>query len=162
MWQHRFDVLHCWTPGIKLFVNDFDKNWCMKAERISKRSWLNVAEAIYYNPNTVLKLILFWLSRTIHLTRNPVAYKITVKSPQVKVRLTLNLKNMRERSTVCRPVWFLFMQLVKCVCVCVCVHVCLPVRQCIMYRQIWEAKSDLVHWVEWVRKNDCMCSCMRT
>lgn len=45
-----------------------------------------------------------------------VAYRITAKSHEVKVRLPLNFKNMRKGSMVCQPAWFLFMQLVKCVC----------------------------------------------
>lgn len=48
---------------------------------------------------TALKWILFWLARVIFLTgvrSAAVAYGITVKSRQVKVRLPLNLKNMRR------------------------------------------------------------------
>lgn len=75
-----------------------------------------------------LKLILFWLSRMIYLMGTQsagVAYRITVKSQQVKVRLPLNLKNMREVhgvSTCVVPVY------AACQ-VCMCVRV-VPVCMC--------------------------------
>lgn len=68
---------------------------------------LNVAAAIYrkmgacYDHNTALKLI---LSQPIYLMGTQsaiIAYRVTLQSQEVKVRLPLNLKNMREGSTVC-------------------------------------------------------------
>lgn len=45
------------------------------------------------------------------------------EAQEVKVRLPLNLKNMRERSAVCRPLGFLLMQLAERCVMCVRWHV---------------------------------------
>lgn len=103
-------------------------------------------------PKTVmiaaLKLILFWLSQMIYLmgTQSAVAaYGITVKSQEVKVRLPLNLKNMRGVHGVSTRV-------VPVYAACqVCMHMCdTPVHVCerIMCRQTAGVKNncDLIYW----------------
>lgn len=111
-----------------------------------------------------LKLILFWLSQMIYLMGTQsagVAYRITVKSQQVKVRLPLNLKNMREVHGVSTCVVPVYAACQVCMCVCgASVHVC----QCIMCRQTAEVKNnyDLVYWLVWVRQNVSRRSCMCT
>lgn len=82
--------------------------------------------------------ILFWLFRTIYLMGTQsatVAYRITVKSQRVKVRLPLNLKK-HERGPRCINLC------ASCLCSLSSVCVCVRAHQCIMCRRTAEVRNN--------------------
>ncbi len=149
--QNCATILPAYGSGVRT-LSDCDWTWQWLSEGKMKPVVISTHAALKW---------LFWLSQTIHLMGTQsaaVASRITTKSQEVKARLPLNLKNMSEGSAVCRPVCFLFMQSVKCVCVYSSLHV----PQCIMRRQTGEVKNDCdpVYWVEWrqtASTHSCVC-----
>lgn len=115
--------------GMGLFAYKFDEKCSEDTEQINKQSWLNVAVIIYmkieacYDHST--KINLFWLSQTIHLMGSQsaaMAFITTVRSRGVKVRLPLNLKNMREVHGVstCEVPAYAACQVCVCTPTCMC------------------------------------------